>query len=103
MQQRNQAIIDAIITKAEREFPGALAMIGIYGSFLTGDIHEKSDLDLMILVNDDRGYQLAEAFILEDIGIGYDIYCTTWGHLESDAECNHAQLSKLLDLMIPLQ
>lgn len=40
MLERNQKLIDAIIAKADRECPGALAMIGIYGSFLTGDIHE---------------------------------------------------------------
>lgn len=93
----NQKIVDAIIRKAENCCPGTLALIGVYGSVATGDTHEKSDLDLMLLVNDDRGYQLAEAFILADIGIGYDVYCTTWEHLESDAECNHAQLSKLLN------
>lgn len=32
--------------------PGALAMIGVYGSMLTGDVHEKSDLDLLIVIND---------------------------------------------------
>ena len=100
MQQRNQAIIDAIITKAEREFPGALAMIGIYGSFLTGDIHEKSDLDLMILINDPRGYGLASCFIQEDWFVGHDLYCTTWEALEADAEYPHPHISKLMDSKI---
>ena len=35
--------------------PGALALIGIYGSFMTGDFYEKSDIDLMIVINDERG------------------------------------------------
>ena len=30
--------------------PGALAMIGVYGSMLTGDVHEKSNLDLLIVI-----------------------------------------------------
>lgn len=100
MHKRNQAIINAIIAKAERDCPGALAMIGIYGSFLTGDIHEKSDLDLMILINDDRGYGLARTFIQEDAGIGHDLYCTTWEMLESDAEYSHPHISKLMDSRI---
>lgn len=100
MHKRNQAIIDAIIAKAEREYPGALAMIGIYGSFLTGDIHEKSDLDLMILINDDRGYGLARCFIQEDAGIGHDLYCTTWEALEADATYSHPHISKLMDSQI---
>jgi len=100
MDERNQKLIKGIIEKAEYSCPGALALIGVYGSAATGDTHEKSDLDLMLLINDDRGYSLAQAFILDDVDIGYDIYCTTWNMLEADAQCDHAQLSKLLDSKI---
>lgn len=93
-------LIDAIAAKAERRCPGALALIGLYGSQLTGDTHEKSDLDLMILVNNHRGYALAECFIDESRGIGYDLYCTTWEMLEDDARCGHPYLTKLLDSKI---
>ena len=97
MNEVHQKMIDAIICKAERVCPDSLALIGLYGSLATGDVHDKSDLDLLILINDDRGWQLADAFILDDTGIGYDLYCTTWEMLEEDACCNHAHLSKLLD------
>ena len=97
MKETDQKIIDAIIKKAEIVCPGSLALIGLYGSVATGDVHEKSDLDLLILINDARGQQLADGFILNDIGIGYDLYCTSWEMLEEDAQCNHAHLSKLLD------
>lgn len=56
MKDRNKTIIDAIIKKAERVCPQSLAMIGVYGSVATGDTYEKSDLDLMILINDDDGW-----------------------------------------------
>ena len=97
MLERNKKLIEAIIEKADRDCPGALAMIGIYGSFLTGDIHDKSDLDLLILVNDGRGYGLAATFILEDESIGHDLYCTTWEQLEADASFTHPHISKLMD------
>lgn len=97
MNEINKKIIDAIIKKAEVACPNSLALIGLYGSVATGDTHEKSDLDLMILINDEHGWQLADTFILNDVEIGYDIYCTTWEMLEEDAKCNHAHLSKLLD------
>ena len=100
MEKRNQKLIHAIIEKASRECPGALAMIGIYGSFCTGDIHDKSDLDLMILINDERGYCLARTFILEDEGIGHDLYCTTWEALEHDATFCHPHIAKLMDSKI---
>lgn len=100
MQTRNQKIIEAIIAKANRDCPGSLALIGIYGSCLTGDTHEKSDLDLLILINDDRGYCLAKAFLQDDIGIGHDLYCTTWEALEWDAQFRHPHISKLMDSRI---
>ena len=98
--ERNQKIIDVIIEKANRVCPGALALIGINGSFMTGDFYEKSDLDLLILINDDRGYQLARAFIQDDLQVGHDIYCTTWESLQKDARYEHPNISKLMDSKI---
>ena len=98
--ERNQKIIDAIIEKANRVCPGALALIGINGSFMTGDFYEKSDLDLLLLINDDRGYQLARAFIQDDLQVGHDIYCTTWESLQKDARYEHPNISKLMDSRI---
>ncbi|MDE7354064.1 MAG: nucleotidyltransferase domain-containing protein [Acetatifactor sp.] len=93
----HRKIIDAIIKKSEIVCPGSLALIGVYGSACTGDLHEKSDLDLLILINDDAGWQLARGFILDDTLIGYDIYCTSWEMLAEEAECRHAHLAKLMD------
>lgn len=89
--------IAGIIKKAEAVCSDSLALIGLYGSVATGDTHEKSDLDLMIVINDEFGWRLADTFILNDVDIGYDIYCTGWDMLEEDAKCSHAHLSKLLD------
>jgi len=93
----HQKIVDAVLKKAEQECPGALDLVGIYGSVCTGDVHEHSDLDLLILINDPKGYVLSKTFILEDEGIGYDVYCTNWEMLEDDANCGHAHISKLMD------
>lgn len=100
MEDRNQKIIDAVLRKEQTLCPGTIALIGIYGSFQTGDIHPLSDLDLLILINDDRGWQLSKAFIQEDTDIGYDIYCTTWENLEKDATYEHPHISKLMDSQI---
>ena len=96
----NRKIIDAIIRKTDMVCPDSLALIGIYGSVATGDTYEKSDLDLLILIEDDDGYKLAAGFILEDNNVGYDIYCTKFDDLRHDAECHHAHLSKLMDSKI---
>ena len=96
----NQKIIDAVIEKANRICPGALALIGIYGSVATGDAYEKSDLDLLILIENDEGAKLGTGFILDDRKVGYDIYCTDWSGLRYDAECHHAHIAKLMDAQI---
>ena len=96
----NQKIIQAVIAKANQVCPNSLALIGVYGSVATGDTYERSDLDLLILIEGDEGHQLATGFILEDTRVGYDIYCTKWSGLEYDAECHHAHLSKLMESQI---
>ena len=96
----NQKIIDAIIAKADKVCPGSLALIGIYGSVATGDAYGKSDLDLLLLIENENGRKLGTGFILDDRKVGYDIYCTDWDGLRYDAECNHAHLSKLMDSQI---
>ena len=100
MDSRNRKIIDAVIRKEQAVCPGTVALIGIYGSFMTGDVHPLSDLDLLILINDDRGWQLGKAFIQEDLGVGHDIYCTSWESLRQDAQYEHPHISKLMDSQI---
>ena len=97
---RNRKIIDAVLKKEKALCPGAVALIGIYGSFLTGDVHPLSDLDLLILINDERGRQLAAAFIQEDMGVGHDIYCTDWESLRRDSAYDDPNIAKLMDSRI---
>ena len=100
MDHVNQKIIQAVIEKANKMCPESLVLVGIYGSVATGDAYDKSDLDLLILIQDDNGWQLGTGFILDDKKIGYDIYCTNWDGLRYDAECHHAHISKLMDSQI---
>lgn len=94
---RNQKIIDAVIEKANKICPKSLALIGIYGSFATGDFYERSDLDLLVLINDDKGWQLGCTFIQDDLAVGHDIYCTTWEQLRNDSHYDNPNISKLMD------
>jgi len=74
LKNRNTRIITAIIKKADTVCPGSIALIGIGGSFCSGDIHERSDLDLCIVINDNHGWKIADCLILNEVG--FDIYCT---------------------------
>ena len=100
LENRNNRIIAAVLEKEKTVCPGAVALIGIYGSFQTGDIHPLSDLDLLILINDDRGWKLGTTFIQDDLGVGHDIYCTNWESLRQDACTAHPHISKLMDSRI---
>ncbi|WP_066498218.1 hypothetical protein [Abyssisolibacter fermentans] len=98
LEERNDRIIKAVIKKAENVCPGAIALIGIAGSFYSGDIHEKSDLDLCIVINDDSAWKIASCFIIDDVA--FDIYCTPWSKLEKMAEYNNPYITKLFELDI---
>lgn len=100
LQNRNRKIIEAVIQKEKQVCPGSLALIGIAGSFATGDIYEKSDLDLLIVINDEEGWKLGSTFIQEDLGVGHDLYCTTWQSLEEDAAYPHPNIAKLMDAKV---
>lgn len=100
MNSVNRKIIDAVIARAERVCPDSLALIGVYGSVATGDEYPGSDLDLLIFIKDDAGWQLGSGFILDDSGIGYDIYCVNRNVLNEEAKCRHSQLARLLDSKI---
>jgi hypothetical protein len=98
LKDRNDRIIAAIIKKAGIVCPNSLALIGIAGSFHSGDIHERSDLDLCIVINDDAGWKIASCFILDEVG--HDLYCTHWTTLESMSQYLDPYITKLLELDI---
>ena len=88
-----------VIERAKRDFPDDIAVVGLTGSFNTGDFHEKSDLDLIIINNTKRGWEISSCFILDDVG--YDIYCTPWEtRIEDQANLNSPMISCLIDLEI---
>ncbi|MDR2933105.1 MAG: nucleotidyltransferase domain-containing protein [Oscillospiraceae bacterium] len=94
---KNNKIIDMVIEKAKNYFPDDIALIGLTGSFSTGDYHEKSDLDLIIVNTTPRGWEIAYCFIFDDVG--YDIYCTPWSpRIEAQSRLESPMVSCLLDL-----
>ena len=95
---RNRAIIDAVIAKAARCCPDALDLVAVTGSFSRDDYYEKSDLDLLIVINDPAGYRLAKCFALGDVA--HDIYCQTWERLEHAASYPDPHVDKMLNAKI---
>ena len=95
--ERNEKIIRAVIAKAERDCPGSLDLVAVNGSFATGKFHPRSDLDLLIVVKNEAGTCLAEAFVEEDTEAAHDLWCMTWERLRGMAEYEHPHIAKLLD------
>jgi len=96
---KNDKIINMVIERAKRDFPDDIAIIGLTGSFSTDDYHEKSDLDLIIINNTKRGWEISDCFILDDVG--YDIYCTPWEtRINDQSNLDSVMVSCLLDLKI---
>lgn len=93
---RNERIIDIVKNKINEACPSTVDLIGIAGSFCSGDIHEKSDLDLVIVINDDAAKVLDVCFILEDVG--FDIYTCKWDRFEEMSNYNNPYVTKLFDL-----
>lgn len=96
---KNQKLINMVIERTKRDFPEDIALIGLTGSFSTGDFHEKSDLDLIIVNVTERGWEIAAGFILEDVG--YDIYCTPWEpRLLAQSKLESPMAGILIDLQV---
>lgn len=98
LKQKNKELIDIVIQKVKEEYQNDIDLIGVCGSFFTGDFHEKSDLDLLVVLNNERGHGLSTCFILDDIG--YDLYGSPWSKLEQMASYDHTFVSHVIDVDI---
>ena len=96
--EKNQKLINMVIERAKRDFPDEIALIGLTGSFSINDFYEKSDLDLIIVINTDAGWKIGDCFIFDDVG--YDIYCTPWEKLEEVTRLETSYASHLVELQI---
>lgn len=94
--ERNNKIIEIVLEQIKKECPESVDLIGIGGSFCNGDIYENSDLDLVIIQNDEKAGVLCKCFILGNVG--FDIYTQNWNRFEELAKYNHPYVTKLFDL-----
>ena len=96
--ERNEKIINEVLAKIKRTCPNSIDMVAIGGSFASGDFYEKSDLDLLIIRNDDEGTKISKCFIMDDIG--YDIYTHSWEDLKRMSRYRNPYVTKLKQLDI---
>ncbi len=98
LRNKHTELIDIVTKRVQTDFPEDIDLIGICGSFLTDDFYEKSDLDLLVVPNNERGWGFTSCFVLD--GIGYDLYGTSWKKLEKMACYDDMFVSHVIDVDI---
>lgn len=69
-----------LIEKIKRDYPEDISVVVVMGSHIYQATHKKSDLDLYFVPKTDRGYELGQVFIMQDIG--FDFWPISWDRME---------------------
>jgi len=89
---------DIFIDKIKKDYAEDVAIAAYYGSYAQGTQNSKSDLDIFFIPCTDRGWELCDCFILDDIGI--DLFPIGWSRAENIANFNEGIVSVLADCKI---
>ena len=95
MEQRrqiNDRLTEWIEQKVKTEYPGQIALVLLYGSWLNGTANARSDIDCYFIPKHDRGYRFAQTFRIA--GVGYDIFPMDWDRV--------ARIADLRESLTPL-
>jgi len=95
---KNEKLINMVIERVKRDFLDDIVLIGLTGSFLHNDFHEKSDLDLCIVHDSVRFGKLWETFVFDDVT--YSFFYISWDNLERKAALERVGVSALTDLQV---
>lgn len=68
-----QMMLDALVHVIERRYRDLIAFAVVYGSYATGQMSPRSDVDVVFVGKDARAFDLQRTFIFQ--GIGYDFFC----------------------------
>lgn len=96
LELRNDRIVDIVSEKIAEECPNSIDLFAVGGSFASGDFYKKSDLDLVLISNNNEAKCLDKCFILKDVG--FDIYTHDFKSFEEMALYPNPFVTKLIDL-----
>lgn len=91
----NEKLVGWIAEKVKKEYPEDISAVVIYGSYVNGTAHAKSDVDCYFIPKTQRAYQFANDFII--CGIGYDIFPISWERAEAIADLKETLLPLIGD------
>jgi len=85
--ERNAILIRWLVELVEKEYCGQIDFIGMTGSCAADKEDRYSDLDLVIIANENAKKTIGECFVINwgDIEIGYDFYTMSWKRVEGMA------------------
>lgn len=88
-------LLRAIVEKIETSYADDISLLICYGSYVTGDYSETSDIDFFFVPRTKRGYALNHQFILNNIG--YDLWPVSWERLKNISRLEDQPASILMD------
>lgn len=88
-------LLAIIVEKITAHFRDDVSLLICYGSFVTGEYGGMSDIDFFFVPKTERGFELGQQFILNNIG--YDLWAVSWDRLNSIANLEDQPASILLD------
>lgn len=91
-------LVEWIREIAVRDLPDDVALVAIYGSYVTGTAGPRSDIDCFFIPRTERGRGFARTFIID--GIGYDIFPMSWERVEGLAELREPLMPLLGDSVV---
>lgn len=75
----NDEILEYVVHKVKTHFVNDVDLVLAYGSHVTEHATATSDVDVCLVVNNQRGFDAVENFIID--GIGYDVWAMDWDRL----------------------
>lgn len=99
--QRNSTLVNRsdllaiIVEKIETFYCEDISLLICYGSYVTGEYGEMSDIDFFFVPKTNRGYELSHQFILNNVG--YDLWPVSWERLNNLSNLEDQPASILMD------
>jgi len=65
-------MLDTFVETIRKNYSDSIGLVIVYGSYVTQTMNPKSDVDVVFICKNDRGYEMSRQFVFE--GVGYDFF-----------------------------
>lgn len=86
MKTQNERYLEEILKRIETDYASDIDLLVLYGSYVNGNTHAKSDVDLFYVPKTSRSQELCKTYLIQDVG--YDLFPISWERLENIARLN---------------